>query len=158
VRGLVTEVPIEPNRPIKKGDALFKVDPTPFGIAVKNHEAQIARLRVQLLSAEASSRNLEEQLKGAIGQKEAIDSKLKLSRLRLEQYKELADSGAGNRFETRIEALDPCAATHQRHAAPTTIQSLLFDQVHKVALYQRLPVEAVRTVEQYFVFSRRPAR
>ena len=99
VRGLVTEVPIEPNRPIKKGDVLFKVDPTPFEIAVKNYEAQIARLRVQLLSAEASSRNLEEQLKGATGQKEAIDSKLKLSRLRLEQYKELADSGAGNRFD-----------------------------------------------------------
>jgi multidrug resistance efflux pump len=36
VRGLVTEVPIEPNRPIKKGDVLFKVDPTPYEIAVKN--------------------------------------------------------------------------------------------------------------------------
>jgi multidrug resistance efflux pump len=57
---LVTEVPIEPNRPIKKGDVLFKVDPTPFEIAVKNYEAQIARLRVQLLTAEASSRNLQE--------------------------------------------------------------------------------------------------
>jgi multidrug resistance efflux pump len=99
VRGLVTEVPIEPNRPIKKGDVLFKVDPTPFEIAVRNYEAQIARLRVQLLSAEASSRNLEEQLKGATGQKEAIASKLRLSRLRMEQYKELADSGAGNRFD-----------------------------------------------------------
>jgi multidrug resistance efflux pump len=99
VRGLVTEVPIEPNRPIKKGDVLFRVDSTPFEIAVRNYQSQIARLRVQLLSAEASSRNLEEQLKGATGQKDAIDSKLKLSRLRLEQYKELAESGAGNRFD-----------------------------------------------------------
>jgi multidrug resistance efflux pump len=99
VRGLVTEVPIEPNRPIKKGDVLFKVDPTPFEIAVRNYEAQIAQLRVQLVSAEATSRNLEEQLKGATGQKEAIESKLKLARLRLEQYQELAESGAGNRFD-----------------------------------------------------------
>lgn len=99
VRGLVTEVPIEPNRPIKKGDVLFKVDPVPFEIAVRNFEAQIARFRVQLLSAEASSRNLEEQLKGATGQREAIESKLMLSRLRMQQYKELADAGAGNRFD-----------------------------------------------------------
>src|SRR5678815_845008 len=41
VRGLVTEVPIEPNRPLKKGDILFKIDPVPFQIAVTNYEAQI---------------------------------------------------------------------------------------------------------------------
>lgn len=99
VRGLVTEVPIEPNRPIKKGDVLFKVDPTPFEIAVKSFEAQLAQLRVQLVTAQASSRNLEEQLKGATGQKQAIESKLKLSRMRMEQFKKLAEAGAGNRFD-----------------------------------------------------------
>src|SRR5436190_21310337 len=36
VRGLVTEVPIEPNRPIRKGEVLFKIDPVPFQIAVSN--------------------------------------------------------------------------------------------------------------------------
>src|SRR6059036_1557123 len=35
VRGLVTEVPIEPNRPIKKGDVLFKIDPTPYALEVQ---------------------------------------------------------------------------------------------------------------------------
>src|SRR5512145_2910503 len=76
VRGLVTEVPIEPNRPIKKGDVLFKIDPTPYEIAVKNYEAQIARLKVQLVTAEASARNLAESLKGATGQKEALNARL----------------------------------------------------------------------------------
>jgi multidrug resistance efflux pump len=99
VRGLVTEVPIEPNRPIKKGDVLFKVDPTPFEIAVKNFEAQISQLQVQLLTAQATSRNLAEQLKGATGEKAAIESKLKLSRMRMQQFKELAASGAGNKFD-----------------------------------------------------------
>src|SRR5678815_1327496 len=75
VRGLVTEVPIEPNRPIKKGDVLFKIDPTPFEIAVKTYEAQVAQLNVQLVTAQASSRSLEEQLKGATGQKDALESK-----------------------------------------------------------------------------------
>ena len=99
VRGLVTEVPIEPNRPIKKGDVLFKVDPVPFEIEIRNSEAQLAQLRVQLLTAEASSRNLQEELKGGTGQKEAIESKLKLSQLRMQQFKELADAGAGSRFD-----------------------------------------------------------
>src|SRR5688572_30990237 len=99
VRGLVTEVPIEPNRPIKKGDVLFKVDPTPFEIAVRNYQAMIGQLQVQLVTAQASSRNLQEQLKGATGEKEAIVSKLKLSQRRSQQFKELADSGAGNRFD-----------------------------------------------------------
>jgi multidrug resistance efflux pump len=78
---------------------LFKLDPTPFEISVKNYEAQVAQLKVQLVTAEASARNLQETLKSATGQREAVDSKLKLARLRLQQYKELADTGAGNRFD-----------------------------------------------------------
>ena len=99
VRGLVTEVPIEPNRPIKKGDVLFKIDPTPFQIAVSNFTAQISQLQVQLVTAQATARNLEEQLKASTGQKEAIESKLKLSRMRMQQFEELARSGAGSKFD-----------------------------------------------------------
>lgn len=99
VRGLVTEVPIEPNRPIKKGDVLFKIDATPYEIAVRNSEAQIAQLRVQLLTAQANAGNLNEQLKGATGQKAALASQLDLARRRAQQFKELAESGAGNQFD-----------------------------------------------------------
>src|SRR5436190_19340675 len=77
-RGLVTEVLIEPNKPIKKGDIMFKVDPTPFEIAVKNYEAQLNQLRVQLITAGANTKNLQQQLNSATSQKQAIDSKLKL--------------------------------------------------------------------------------
>lgn len=99
VRGLVIEVPIEPNRPIKKGDVLFKVDPKPFEISVQNFEAQIVQLRAQLLTAQTSSRNLEEQLKAATGEKGAIESKLKLAQMRMKQFKELAGTGAGSKFD-----------------------------------------------------------
>jgi len=99
VRGLVIEVPIEPNRPIKKGDVLFKIDPTPYEIAVKNFAAQIVQLEAQLVTAEANSSNLQEQLKSTTGQKAAIQSQLTLAKLRLDQFRELADSGAGNRFD-----------------------------------------------------------
>src|SRR3982751_6072432 len=67
VRGLVIEVPIEPNRPIKKGDVLFKVDPVPFQIAVRSGEANVLGLR----------------------------AKLNLARKRLSQFSELARTGAG---------------------------------------------------------------
>jgi multidrug resistance efflux pump len=106
VRGLVTEVPIEPNRPVKKGDILFKIDPTPFQIAVQNYEAQINRLKVQLITAEASSRNLQESLKGATGQKDALNSQLTLAKLRRDQFKELAESGAGNKFDYEMAQTD----------------------------------------------------
>jgi multidrug resistance efflux pump len=95
----VTEVPIEPNRPIKQGDVLFKVDPTPYEISVKEAEAQISQLKVQLVTAEASAQNLQESLKAATGQKDAINSNLKLARLRLKQFKQLAETGAGNKFD-----------------------------------------------------------
>src|SRR5262249_1847280 len=35
VRGRVMEVPVEPNRLVKKGDVLFKIDPTPYELQVK---------------------------------------------------------------------------------------------------------------------------
>jgi multidrug resistance efflux pump len=99
VSGLVTDVPIEPNRPIKKGDILFKLDSTPYALEVQAFEAQINQLQVQLITAGANQRGLGEQLKAATGKKESTRSKLNLTRQRLQQYKELAEAGAGNRFD-----------------------------------------------------------
>src|SRR5215212_6841538 len=61
VTGQVTEVPIEPNRPIKKGDVLFKIDPVPFTQIVKAAEATLEKSKVSLVTAEASQRGLEDQ-------------------------------------------------------------------------------------------------
>jgi multidrug resistance efflux pump len=99
VSGLVTEVPIEPNRPIKKGDVLFKLDGTPYAMEVKALEAQLLQLRVQLITARASQRSLGESLKTATGKRDSIDSKLALVRKRLVQQQELSRTGAGNRFD-----------------------------------------------------------
>src|SRR6476620_1334604 len=63
VRGLVTEVPIEPNRPIKKGQVLFKVDSTPYQIAISNGEASVTSLREQLKSTIAANAVTADQLK-----------------------------------------------------------------------------------------------
>jgi multidrug resistance efflux pump len=85
VTGQVTEVPIEPNRPIKKGDVLFKIDPVPFEAAVK--------------AAEASLRGLGDQLKNAAAKKAALIPRTELAKKRVEQFTALAATGAGKRAE-----------------------------------------------------------
>jgi len=37
VTGRVIEVPVEPNRPVKKGDVLFRLDPVPFQLMSSGH-------------------------------------------------------------------------------------------------------------------------
>jgi len=99
VQGLVIEVPIEPNRPVHKGDVLFKLDPTPFQLEVAGFKAQLEQLSAQLVTANANQRGLGEQLKNTRGAKAAVESQLKLARVRASQLKELAATGAGNRFD-----------------------------------------------------------
>jgi multidrug resistance efflux pump len=99
VQGLVTEVPVEPNRPVHKGDVLFKLDPTPFELEVTALEAQLEQLEVQLLTAGATTKGLGEQLRNARGAKASIASQLKLAEQREEQTRQLAATGAGSQYD-----------------------------------------------------------
>jgi multidrug resistance efflux pump len=85
VSGQVTEVPIEPNRPIKKGDVLFKIDPVPFEAAMK--------------AAEATLRGLGDQLKNTAAKKAALLPRIDLAKKRVEQFTALASTGAGRRAD-----------------------------------------------------------
>jgi len=99
VQGVVTEVPIEPNRPVLKGTVLFKLDPTPFELEVSGLEAKLQALDSQLVTANAGQRGLTEQLRNAQGAKASIASQLKLARMREEQAQQLAATGAGSGFD-----------------------------------------------------------
>ena len=48
VTGRVIEVPVEPNRLIKKGDVLFRIDPRPFQYEVDRLEALVATTRANV--------------------------------------------------------------------------------------------------------------
>jgi len=91
VRGQVIEVPVEPNSPVKKGTVLFRIDPTPYELQVRTLEAQLA-------TTEGNVKQLNEQLRAAVGRTAAVRTKLQLTQTRVKQNRELAQSGAGDRF------------------------------------------------------------
>ncbi len=99
VNGLVVDVPIEPNRPIRKGEVMFRIDPTPFELEVNAINAQLAQLDAQLVTANANQRGLGQQLLNARGTKDSVASQLKLARMRETQLRELARTGAGSQFD-----------------------------------------------------------
>ena len=79
VRGRVTEVPVEPNRLVKKGELLFRIDPTQYqndlNVAkakLAADEAKLAQAGAGLVDASAGARQLQEQLKSASGQVSAL--------------------------------------------------------------------------------------
>jgi multidrug resistance efflux pump len=106
VTGRVIDVPVEPNRPVKKGAVLFRIDPVPFRNEVAAAEAKLVEARARLndagaklSEASAGARELRENLKAASGQVGAITAKLDLARKRVEQNRELVATGAGSRFD-----------------------------------------------------------
>lgn len=120
VTGQVTEVPIEPNRPIKKGDILFKIDPVPFQQAYEAAEAKLAELKVGLVSAVAYQKGLDDELKNAEASTQALVARLELSKKRVQQFTELAAAGAGRRAEQEQAESDVANLTSQIAAAKAT--------------------------------------
>jgi len=99
VAGRVIEVPVEPDRPVKKGTVLFRIDPILYQSQVDALEAQKASLVAQLGSKQAYVRELDEQLRNARGKRIATAARLDLARKRLKQTQELAAAGAGSQYD-----------------------------------------------------------
>ncbi len=105
VRGRVIEVPVEPNRLVKKGELLFRIDPTQYRYEfdaakakLAADEAKLAQAGANLADASAGARQLQEQLKSASGQVNALRPQLELARLRVRENRELVATGAGDKF------------------------------------------------------------
>ena len=125
VRGRVVDVPVEEgNRLVKKGEVLFKVDPTPYDLDVKVLEAQLANTQAGQRELKESARGAAAktaETRGAIAQAASrtreIDAKLALARKRAQQYRELVKSGAGNRFDLERAETDVSELEGQLAAA-----------------------------------------
>lgn len=132
VRGRVIEVPVEPNRLVRKGELLFRIDPTPYQneLSIANaklavDEAKLAQAGAALADASAGARELREQLKSASGQVSALQPQLELARTRVKQNRELVAAGAGDKFaleqaEANVIALEAQVLTARANEAQVT--------------------------------------
>jgi multidrug resistance efflux pump len=109
VTGRVIAVPVEPNRPVKKGEVLFRIDPVPFQQQLMALEAKEPELSAKLDSAEAYQRELDEQLRSARSVREAQAAKLALAIKRQGQTRELSTTGAGSKFDYQQAETDVTA-------------------------------------------------
>jgi multidrug resistance efflux pump len=138
VRGRVIEVPVENNRPVKKGDVLFRIDPTPYQNQVNSLEAQlasdeakvgsdetkVAEAQAKLTDAVAGEKELREQLNQATGQIATSSASLELAQKRVSQNTELVDAGAGNRFDLEKAQTDVKELTGQLASAKAAEQQV----------------------------------
>jgi multidrug resistance efflux pump len=113
VTGRVIEVPVEPNRLVRKGEVLFRIDPRPFQFEVDRLEAllastsaEVGATREELRAADAQTEVSLNRVRSVQSSIEANRVRLKLAELRVHQTDELADAGAGDRFEAERWATD----------------------------------------------------
>jgi len=124
VTGRVIELQAEPNRLMKKGSVLFRIDPVPFKIEVAAAEAKLVEARAKvsdavgkLSEASAGARELRENLKAASAQVGVVTAKVDLARKRLEQNRELVSTGAGSRFDLERAETDVAESQSQLDSA-----------------------------------------
>jgi multidrug resistance efflux pump len=132
VKGRVIDVPVEPNRLVKKGELLFRIDPTPYqnelSIAKAKlavDESKLAQSGANLVESSAGARELREQLKSFSGQVTALQPRIELAQLRVRQNRELVATGAGDRFaleqaEANVRDLQAQLATATANEAQIT--------------------------------------
>jgi len=96
VRGIVTEVEVKPNVPIKKGDVLFRIDPRPF-------EAVVKQKRAALVSAEQEVPQLEAAWQAALASVERATADKDRTKSAFERYAKGKKKGGANSPFTELE-------------------------------------------------------
>ncbi len=98
VRGRVIEVPVEPNRLVKKGEVLFKIDPTPYetsGTGARSRARKCAR---------GTTNKTREDLDAAVARTRSVAVNLELAKTRVGQNAELVRAGCGRPVRARVRA------------------------------------------------------
>ncbi len=152
VRGIVTEVLVEANKPVKKGDILFKIDPRPYQIevdrlraslAAKNRnfsqladelaaaEAATKQARANLLASEsADDRQLREKYERAQSQVIETKARLEQATAMFGRSKELMGRGAGSQAEyDRTEA--HLLAMKEAHSQSLTDEKIAAENIKR---------------------------
>lgn len=108
VRGVVIDVPVTPNRPLKKGDVLFSVDPAPY-----RHEVE--RLKAMLANAQTGAAQLEERLRATEAATKQARAELLASKSELDKQARDALDQAGAAVDRVMSELDLARKDEQRY-------------------------------------------
>lgn len=69
VSGIVVDVPVQPNTPLKAGDVLFRIDPAPFQSAVRAKEASLAEAEQATQELRAAADGAQRKFQAAVAQR-----------------------------------------------------------------------------------------
>ncbi|MBM7034915.1 HlyD family secretion protein [Vibrio ulleungensis] len=99
VRGRVTEVKVEANKPLLAGDVLFKIESTPF-------ESEVIRLKAEVAAAEQSVFQLESSYKASTADSIAAEADRDKAQREYERYEAGFKKGAftAQQVDTRKQA------------------------------------------------------
>ena len=132
--GLVREVFIEANEPIKKGDPLFQMDPEPW-------QYRVNELTAKLTAANTNVAELDQNVEKEKAAVERTRSELEIAKIELQQVTEAAEQNAASRI--RVEQLEKQVSSLQGalleaeaslRIAELSLQSEIGDQHTEVAI------------------------
>ena len=128
VAGRVVEVPVQPNRPIQQGDALFRIDDVPY-------QAEVDRLRAALAEAEQRIPVLKAAVDIADADISQAKSEYAQAKREYDRSKDLASKGAGkerdvDRWRTEMQTWD--AAIREANAQKVQAQSAYGSEIDGV--------------------------
>lgn len=112
VSGQVTEVAVEPNKIVRKGDLLFRIDPAPFAFKVRQLEAA-------LVQAQQQAQQLKQSLEQANANVAGLTAQVAFSKQRLDDTQRLTQQGANtlyreqdvqNQYQSFVHQLDAAKA------------------------------------------------
>jgi multidrug resistance efflux pump len=99
VGGLVVDVPVTANTPLKKGDVLFKIDPRPYQFAVDQKKAALAEAEQSVLQLKAGLDAAEASAEGARASRDR-------SKQSYERYAEIFENSQAKGIGTAVSELE----------------------------------------------------
>jgi multidrug resistance efflux pump len=92
----LVELPVKDNQAVRKGDLLFRIDPSDFELAVENARVQLDQAREDVIALEAAVRASEAQLNEARASLTSAQSQVGAAQADLESAKaKVTEAGAG---------------------------------------------------------------
>ena len=110
VSGTVTTIPVEPNKLVKVGTILFKIDPTPYHAKVKQLQASVAEARQKV-------EQLKAQVALAAADVKGLASQIDYTEKRLKDIEKLTQANAASQFKLQDANLQVNMITAQLQAA-----------------------------------------